>query len=416
MTKSRKYLLLGVTVWSMAVTLLRALRLPNDYAEAHWLVDYRFGFIKRGLIGAMFSAWSRYTQLPQTEWSITVLSLIMTGVFCLVLLAISYRIILRLDWDSDAFLFVNVFLTSPFIVMSAHLVGYYDNIVIVLTFCAVLLLTHNHSWEAVFLQSVIVLIHESYIFLGMPWILLASSLIVIVGKTGRWAVTSLWPLFPPLLVFAILAFYQSIFMNREYLETMLIDRLSSFDFIGDQRNILAPQWLLTSFPTFLRAQHVFFLQRLTRFDMFIAVAPPVFTLLYFTIKKFKVRLTSIESFLVMFVVLAPLVMHAIAWDTERITTYVIVCAFSVAWIYADIVPSLRCGKIPHFYLFAFPTLFLNIFNRISLMDGEIERFTNRERLFLYAPVLISLSTAVYSHRFAKQDGDTAEENSTVAGA
>jgi hypothetical protein len=29
---------------TVALTLSRAMRWPNDFAEAHWLLDYRFGF------------------------------------------------------------------------------------------------------------------------------------------------------------------------------------------------------------------------------------------------------------------------------------------------------------------------------------------------------------------------------------
>ena len=36
-------------LWAFGVTLLRGLRRPNDWAEAHWLIGYDFGLIKRGL-------------------------------------------------------------------------------------------------------------------------------------------------------------------------------------------------------------------------------------------------------------------------------------------------------------------------------------------------------------------------------
>mgnify|MGYP001074915577 CR=1 FL=1 len=46
---------LGLVAWAMAVTMARAVRCPNDFAEAHWLVDYRFGFIRRGLAGSLYA-------------------------------------------------------------------------------------------------------------------------------------------------------------------------------------------------------------------------------------------------------------------------------------------------------------------------------------------------------------------------
>ena len=46
---------LALVAWAMAVTMARAVRYPNDFAEAHWLLDYRFGFIRRGFAGTLLS-------------------------------------------------------------------------------------------------------------------------------------------------------------------------------------------------------------------------------------------------------------------------------------------------------------------------------------------------------------------------
>jgi len=43
---------LSLVGWAMVITMARAVRYPNDFAEAHWLLDYRFGFIKRALAGS----------------------------------------------------------------------------------------------------------------------------------------------------------------------------------------------------------------------------------------------------------------------------------------------------------------------------------------------------------------------------
>ena len=56
---SRSSLTYLVLLWTLGITLARAIRTPNDYSEAHWLLDYRFGFIKRGLIGSMCSLAAR---------------------------------------------------------------------------------------------------------------------------------------------------------------------------------------------------------------------------------------------------------------------------------------------------------------------------------------------------------------------
>lgn len=50
MSLVRKGGMIVLIVYTFVITSLRTLRSPNDFAEAHWLLDYRFGFIKRGLI------------------------------------------------------------------------------------------------------------------------------------------------------------------------------------------------------------------------------------------------------------------------------------------------------------------------------------------------------------------------------
>src|SRR5262249_58668406 len=48
----RKPAIVFALVWALVVTCLRSARLPNNLATEHWLIDYRFGFVKRGLIGS----------------------------------------------------------------------------------------------------------------------------------------------------------------------------------------------------------------------------------------------------------------------------------------------------------------------------------------------------------------------------
>ncbi len=38
----------AIVFWTFVVTIGRAIRAPNDFSEAHWLLDYSYGFMKRG--------------------------------------------------------------------------------------------------------------------------------------------------------------------------------------------------------------------------------------------------------------------------------------------------------------------------------------------------------------------------------
>jgi hypothetical protein len=50
LTLYKTYLCLSV-ILILLFTLTKSIRMPNDWAEAHWLIGYQFGFIKRGLPG-----------------------------------------------------------------------------------------------------------------------------------------------------------------------------------------------------------------------------------------------------------------------------------------------------------------------------------------------------------------------------
>ena len=99
------------------------------------------------------------------------------------------------------------------------------------------------------------------------------------------------------------------------------------------------------------------------------------------------------------VVCAPLVLHASAWDTARIWSYPIGAAFIMFWIASETnrapVPLASRTVLA---VIAMPALFANIVGRIPLLDGQVERFTNRTLLMLYAPVLISALAVGLNHQ------------------
>lgn len=63
-----------LVTWTFAVTTWRALRLPNDFSMAHWLLDYRLGFIKRGLVGSTAALVAGVTGGPPSETAIVIAS------------------------------------------------------------------------------------------------------------------------------------------------------------------------------------------------------------------------------------------------------------------------------------------------------------------------------------------------------
>jgi hypothetical protein len=119
-------------------------------------------------------------------------------------------------------------------------------------------------------------------------------------------------------------------------------------------------------------------------SMHAVVLPSLLAVLCFVVDGYRRSIRWMEWALLIVVCLAPQALHAVAWDTPRIGTYAIVCAFLTCWIYAELrgpgrqvsaAATLVCGA----------AIALNIVTRTPLMDNERDRLPLSTRLVLYAP-------------------------------
>jgi hypothetical protein len=117
--------------------------------------------------------------------------------------------------------------------------------------------------------------------------------------------------------------------------------------------------------------------------------------------------------LIVAIALLPLGMHAIAWDTGRISAYCIFAALGCAWVDAETNPArarhAEKERRTHLLLWslALPVLLFNVFLREDLMDLRVERFATTTRLVLYAPLLAgTLVGALFLGRERRAAGDT----------
>ena len=171
--KSVITLLLG---WALFATVLRSWRTPNDFAEAHWLLTYEFGFIKRGLPGQVLSWFSDAFTLPVTEGLIAGVSLLFSALCLLGLLAIAWRMVQRSHYSANIILICLVFLCSPFIVIMSHVNGYYDHIVIFLGLISLALVHKGKLLTAALVCCISMLIHENTLLLTYPALCLGRYL------------------------------------------------------------------------------------------------------------------------------------------------------------------------------------------------------------------------------------------------
>jgi len=168
MTLRRKLAIIALVLYTLVVSVLREFSDRNltEFAEAHWVLDYRFGFVKRGLIGEIVSLVTSFLSIPVTAQFIYTVSVVALWIFCAVLALLSIRIVKQSAWSTGSVLAALVFLSSPFVISIYELIGYYDNIVVIMGVLSVVLLLKGKPWLGAWLLVVALFVHENTLVLA----------------------------------------------------------------------------------------------------------------------------------------------------------------------------------------------------------------------------------------------------------
>jgi len=388
-------------IWAMAVTLLRSLRWPNDWAEAHWLISYDFGFLKRGLPGTLFSPFVN----ESSAWSIQLVSCFLLLLFCVLLLWLCFRIVKLSKFDVSGVIISLLFLTSPYIVMSAHLNGYFDNIVIVLTVITCGFLLKDRVLLSALFACLGVLVHESIFLVGFPNVvfmalLLHAKQVKTVGSQ-RFLIDFLIKykllLLLPLVVFLFVFVNQALFLDADVVKKQLIGYMSQFNFVERSRHIIVPDAFTYSFLDYFNEQSTQFLKRLTNPLYLAQIGFPLTVLLFYGYRQLHAVKTGWLILLGFTVVaLGPLLLHLAAWDTSRIWTYPLIASFLALWSIAEtqLVSETKQSDSLAFMIIALCVIVFQLLISTPLLDGAYERFANGVRFFFYAPSLALLAVFV----------------------
>jgi hypothetical protein len=375
----------------MAITMARAVRYPNDFAEAHWLLDYRFGLIRRGFAGSALTLFTWTGLVRPTADTVAVLSFAVFGLLAIALLAITARLLNTAGPHHTPFVAAAVFATSPFVVMTAHFMGYMDHLVLLAALGAAWLALRGRAWPAGVVAALGVLIHESFLLVGFPLVLLASHL---GPARPRGPATRFLPFLLPLAAAGALGMAEVLVLDPVTLRQQLVARLTAFPFVERDINIFLPEWLTTSALSNLRSQAHAFLRHLADVNLLRLTLPPAAFIILFASASAPAGARARPALLATVAASVPLLMHAMAWDTARIWSYTIVVAFGCAWI-VTASSEAAPGRGQRWLLaLAVPILLANILGRSPLMDGEAERFSTAMRLFLYAPFIAGAALAI----------------------
>ena len=383
------------------ITILGGLRWPSDWAEAHWLISYQFGFLKRALPGTIIAP---LTSSGDAELVIRNVSIIVLLAFCLAVFWICYRTVSNSLYSTDSILVILVFLTSSYIVMSAHLIGYFDHLIILITITACRLVIDKRIWQTTILISVGILIHETIFFVGYPsvvFLAFISQAKELQTSTNKAFLSTFIRrfrsiVFIPLIVLFSVLIIQTIFLDTASVGMQVASHLEKHDFIQENRHVFVAYALTASFTKQLINQSQYFLQRLLSAEFLIIIGFPL-SLIYLHVwnclSGLRFRAAIRLAFLL--ILLLPLFLHSVAWDTSRIWTYPLIVGMLGLWSISEVFP-----RATRQFRFNFPLMIallsvvvLQIFATTALMDGAEEPFSVVDRMLYYAPSLLLIGLA-----------------------
>jgi hypothetical protein len=386
----RKPLLIFLFLYALVFSVLKTIRFPNGWSGGHWMLDYRFGFIKRGLGGEIFG-WF----FEKNEHNFFLLS---AGILFL-LYALIFRIVLKeifkQQYSFYRILFFLIFLLSQYIVFSAHIIGYLDNFIFLITILVISLIKQKKLLLSTFIASVSIFIHEMSFILMLP----ISCFAIIVSEISdeKFLLKEIFSgkIFKKLFLFLVLPFLMmiavSVFqeMNDEVYFSKIFNYLREFPFITDRTADSVASAYTKSFSYYFSEERGHFIHRLLLSTCTIFCGVPILFSLWMIFKEFKLKKNFQLFLLLAGISFIPLLLHVVAYDTYRIWTYPLMILFLGFWILSSKFTvkkeNIRKLSIPEIAFFVVTFLFVTLIPN-HLFDNEVERFSLLLRVILILPI------------------------------
>ncbi|MFN1218026.1 hypothetical protein ACKW6Q_13735 [Chryseobacterium kwangjuense] len=386
---NRKFLIIFLYVYALAFSVIKTLRLPNEWSESHWLLDYRFGFIKRGLAGEIFGFFFEKSIL-----NIQIVSAVILGLLYVALVVIPVRQTFQ-KYSIRKVLFYLLFFLSQYVVLSAHLIGYLDHLIFLLTILAIYLIKIKKIFWASLLTVVSVVMHEISFFLMVPICLFALMVYQMPDKKlvfsqDLFKKAGLFLVLPVLATLSV-SLYQELYGKEN--DQLILHYLRNTGFISQNVAVMISSAYTESFGTYLKQQSPFFIERLFLSKNTIKFGIPIFFVIYLVCREFK-KLDRRILIILAAVTLSPLLLHAIAWDTFRIWAYPFMIIFLGLWILTSRFPDGEASDDPlswfEIVLFIVSVILVAVFQN-TLFENEIERISKLERCVVLIPVMITVA-------------------------
>ena len=368
--------LLIVCIIILVMTILRGLRFPNIWSYSHMFFDYEFGFMRRGLIGAILSLIDKpmlYTYASHFYLSLIIL---LSNV---VFLSLTFRDFIRsnnLNLTACAFIFAS----SSGIIFLAHNIGYADHIGLLL--CLISFRLKSFKNKLLFIApslTLALMIHEAIFVIFFPILFISLTLSLDSQKNIKQiAVLAVFSLYAIFLFFFIgnssisLEQAQAILLKAQGLsdsplreDAFMLLKQSSTETIL----MMSEKWSHPARIAFL------FISGLTIFPIAIYIQINMISLLQ------KSQRSKVFIYLCVAGGLSPLLLHTVAWDTMRWNTLYIITAYLMCYTVLKQLSSEEAEKCSQAFFMrrSLPLLllmvFLNANAQVLLMDNRrVENF------------------------------------------
>ena len=371
----------GVVPILTLISLGKAIRLPNYNAATQAQIDYRFGFIKRGMFG---SAFSKPLHLEIYE-RFTVFSWVMLLLMVVLLFVIAWRSGLRQRVANGEV--VALFFSSYALTYMAHMVGYFEIVLTTLTVALLLIRRPGLRLLCSLPGSIFcILIHELFLIVFLPVLMLSFLLQSIdadetahLGKERSREVAK--------AVFACALLCISCVgltvrlalkapMDAAQLGAMRVSIGSRVDFTPVE-NMYVPMGKSTRDNLIIMKgviQHAgWWRQQLV---CSITMAPTIVLLIMTTSLVLRSGIRPVPRWLRIFAVVAgsaPLGMHLLGYDVARFNALAILTSFLVLMVSCQFSSGARVTLSPRLRHCVLVVILLNMASGDLLMDGRVVR-------------------------------------------
>jgi len=391
---NRKVLLFVLYFYALIFSVLKTLRLPNDWSEAHWMMDYRFGFTKRGLAGEIFGL-----LFEKTEFSILILSAGILFLLYVLIFNIALKEIYQQENSFYRILFFLIFFLSQYIIFSAHLIGYLDHVVFLLTILVIFLIKRKKLLLASIVAMFTIFIHEISFFLMLP--ISCFALIVNEISVERFSLKNIFSsiILKKFILFLALPAATTILIstfqetNDEVYFSVIFKYLKEVPFISEKTADSVSSAYTKSFSYYFKEESGSFIQRIFLSKGTVFYGIPILFSMWMIFREFKLKYNLQLFGILVAISILPLLLHAVAYDTYRIWTFPFMILFLVFWILSSkfTMKKEETGKLSTleivFFIISF--LFVTLVPNY-LFDNEVERFSLPIRLLLILPIFFIL--------------------------